>query len=98
MSANSTVNTNNIQNNSNNQNMAQNENQNKNIVEEPNLKLEINDKQPYHLQIPKIIWMRTYNLEVYTDMTCIQKPDENNLFTGFEDKDIYLSPKVTIQF
>ena len=100
MAANSTVNTNDIQNNSNNLNMAQNENQNenqnKNIVEELNLKLEINDELPYHLQNTEdnIMDARTYNLEdCTTDMTCIQKPDENNLFTGFEDKDIYLSAK-----
>ena len=70
-------------------------NTNNNINEE-NLKLHIEENTPYHLQNTddNIMDAKTYNLEdCTTDMSCIQKPDDNNLFTGFENKTTYLSAK-----
>ena len=71
------------------------ENNNEENNNKENIKLEINNK-PYYLQNTddNIMDARTYNLEdCTTDMSCIQKPDENNLFTGFEDKPTYLAAK-----
>lgn len=74
-----------------------NENTNNNKeIENENLKLNIEEKKPYHLQNTddNIMDARTYNLEdCTTDMSCIQKPDDNNLFTGFENMPTYLSAK-----
>lgn len=66
--------------------------ENKNVE---NIKLEIKDK-PYHLtNTPDhIIDADQYNLDdCTTDKSCIQNPDENNLFTGFENKKEYLETK-----
>ena len=58
------------------------------------------NKKPYHLtNTPdNIMDAETYNLEdCTTDKTCVQKPDEKNLFPGFDAEDTYVSPKVEVK-
>ena len=74
------------------QNQELNSNQELEKVEKNNNKSE----KPYHLQNTddNIMDATTYNLDdCTTDMTCIQKPDENNLFTGYEKIDTYSAPQ-----
>ena len=59
-----------------------------------------NNSKPFHLQnsSDNIMDARTYNLDdCTTDLSCIQKPDENNLFTGYEKVDIYISPDTDLE-
>lgn len=81
-----------INNNTNNNN---NNSNNIKKIQNKNLKLNI-EETPYHLQNTddNIIEAKTYNLEdCTTDKSCIQNPDKNNLFTGFDDTPTYLSAR-----
>ena len=93
--------TNNKQDNNNqtNNNQTNNNQTNNNLLnsEQENIKLVVNDtKKPYHLTntSDNIIDANKYNLDdCTTDKSCIQKPDVNNLFTGFENRKEYLEAK-----
>ena len=80
-----------------NQNMVKvnDSNNNENLQE-----IHKNNQKPFYLQnsSDNIMDARTYNLDdCTTDLSCIQKPDENNLFTGYEKVDIYTSPDTDLE-
>ena len=77
-----------------------NNNDNNNVViNKLNNKNKNVDNIPYHLKntSDNIIDAKMYNLEdCTTDKTCLQEPDENNLFTGFDNKKVYLAAKSSL--
>ena len=82
----------NLENNSNNESKLENM---KLKIEEPVLSQKSTNQKPFYLENSddNIMDARTYNLDdCTTDLSCIQKPDTENLFTGFEKIDTYLSP------
>lgn len=59
--------------------------------------LDYNNNLPHHLNNSQdnIINAEMYNLEdCTTDKSCIQNPDVNNLFTGYDNEVRYLDPKI----